>query len=292
MITSMTGFGRAHEIKNGREILVEIKSVNSRYFEINTKIPRSCSFMEERIKSQLKEKISRGKVEISVSLTSVQGKETVVTINENVVESYLAALRQAGEKFGLTDDVKISSIFEMNDAFNVMKADVDEEKLWEDVKEVVSEALEKFVAMRAVEGEKLKQDALEKLLAIEKMLTEIEVYSPQNVENYRKKLFERLSEILSSTQIDEARILTEAAIFAEKTAVDEETVRLRSHIEQFRTMLKNESLVGRKLDFLVQEINRETNTIGSKAQDLRITQNVVNMKSEIEKIREQIQNIE
>lgn len=288
----MTGFGREHRIISGREILVEIRSVNSRYYEFISKLPRSYMYLEEKLKTLLKGQISRGKVEISLSICNVEGRETQVTVNPTVVEGYVTALRGISEKYGLKDDLSLSNVFQMTDAFNVMKAEVDEEEIWQAVSEVAGAALEKFVAMRETEGAKMKADILEKLANVEAMVKQAEVYSPENVVVYREKLMTKMQEVLGSAHVDESRILLEAAIFSEKTAIDEETVRLHSHIHQFREMLDKEDIVGRKLDFLVQELNREANTMGSKAQDIRITRLVVDIKSEIEKIREQIQNIE
>ena len=292
MIRSMTGFGREHRIIGGREYLVEIRSVNSRYYEFNAKLPRAYMYLEEKLKTLIKGKISRGKVEISLSVYNISGKETAVSVNEGVVENYITALRAAGEKFGLMDDLTLSSVFRMTDAFNVVRAEEDEEEIWAAVKEVAEAALSRFVEMRETEGEKMKADVLEKLGNIEAMIEKVCEYSPDNVRAYREKLTAKMTEILGDKQIDEQRILLEAGLFAEKTAVDEETVRLKSHFSQFRGMLDSPEPVGRKLDFLVQELNRETNTIGSKAQDIRVTRIVVDVKSEIEKIREQIQNIE
>ncbi len=292
MIRSMTGFGREHRIIGGREYLVEIRSVNSRYYEFNAKLPRAYMYLEEKLKTLIKGKISRGKVEISLSVYNISGKETAVSVNEGVVENYITALRAAGEKFGLMDDLTLSSVFRMTDAFNVVRAEEDEEEIWAAVKEVAEAALARFVEMRETEGEKMKADVLEKLSNIESMIEKVCEYSPDNVRAYREKLTAKMAEILGDKQIDEQRILLEAGLFAEKTAVDEETVRLKSHFSQFRSMLDSPEPVGRKLDFLVQELNRETNTIGSKAQDIRVTRIVVDVKSEIEKIREQIQNIE
>lgn len=292
MIRSMTGFGREHRIIGGREYLVEIRSVNSRYYEFNAKLPRAYMYLEEKLKTLIKGKISRGKVEISLSVYNISGKETAVSVNEGVVENYINALRAAGEKFGLMDDLTLSSVFRMTDAFNVVRAEEDEEEIWAAVKEVAEAALSRFVEMRETEGEKMKADVLEKLGNIEAMIEKVCEYSPDNVRAYREKLTAKMAEILGDKQIDEQRILLEAGLFAEKTAVDEETVRLKSHFSQFRSMLDSPEPIGRKLDFLVQELNRETNTIGSKAQDIRVTRIVVDVKSEIEKIREQIQNIE
>ena len=288
----MTGFGREHRIIGGREYLVEIRSVNSRYYEFNAKLPRQYMYLEEKLKTLIKGKISRGKVEISLSVYNISGKETAVSVNDGVVENYITALRAAGEKFGLMDDLTLSSVFRMTDAFNVVRAEEDEEEIWSAVKDVAEAALARFVEMRETEGEKMKADVLEKLSNIEAMIEKVCEYSPDNVRAYREKLTAKMTEILGDKQIDEQRILLEAGLFAEKTAVDEETVRLKSHFSQFRSMLDSPEPIGRKLDFLVQELNRETNTIGSKAQDIRVTRIVVDVKSEIEKIREQIQNIE
>ena len=290
MLRSMTGYGRSQKILNGRDILVEIRSVNHRYYEYSSRIPRSYSYIDE--KALLKSGISRGKVEASVTINNIEGRDIVIGINKSAAEGYIAALRSVSDELGLKDDLKLSNLIKLPDIFTVQKAPDNEEQLWEDVSLVASEALEAFISMRCSEGERLKADVLEKAANIEKSICEVERLSPVTVENYRNKLRSKLEEILESRDIDEQRILTEAAVFAEKIAVDEETVRLRSHIAQLRTMLDSAEAVGRKLDFLVQEMNREVNTIGSKAQDLNVARVVVDMKAEIEKIREQIQNIE
>lgn len=292
MIKSMTGFGRERKTIGDYDISVEIRSVNNRYFELNTKIPRSCLFMEDKLKNLVKTKVSRGKVELSLSISNVQGKETAVSVNNLVVESYITALREAGKIYGLTDDLTLKDVFNMTDAFTISRPEEDEELLWNSVREVAEAALSNFISMRETEGVKMKNDLLDKLSNVENMVEQVCVLSPENVEIYRKKLYDKLCEVLNDRNIPEDRILLEAGIFSEKTAVDEETVRLKSHFSQFRTMLESGEPVGRKLDFLVQELNREVNTIGSKAQNLEITRIVVDAKSEIEKIREQIQNIE
>ena len=292
MIRSMTGFGRDHRIIDGREYLVEIRSVNSRYYEFNAKLPRQYMFLEEKLKSLVKSKMSRGKVEVSLSIYNIGSIETAVSVNDAVVENYINVLRATGEKFGLKDDLTMSTVFRMTDAFTIVRAETDEDKIWAAVKETAEAALERFVAMREAEGAKMKDDVLEKLANIEKMTLQVCEFAPETVTAYREKLFAKMQEILENKQIDEQRILLEAGIYAEKIAVDEETVRLKSHFVQFRDMMNSDEPIGRKLDFLVQEMNREVNTTGSKAQDLRITRLVVDMKSEIEKIREQIQNIE
>ena len=292
MLRSMTGYGRSQKILNGRDILVEIRSVNHRYYEYSSRIPRSYSYIDEKLKALLKSGISRGKVEASVTINNIEGRDIVIGINKSAAEGYIAALRSVSDELGLKDDLKLSNLIKLPDIFTVQKAPDNEEQLWEDVSLVASEALESFISMRCSEGERLKADVLKKAANIEKSICEVERLSPVTVENYRNKLRSKLEEILESRDIDEQRILTEAAVFAEKIAVDEETVRLRSHIAQLRTMLDSGEAVGRKLDFLVQEMNREVNTIGSKAQDLNVARVVVDMKAEIEKIREQIQNIE
>ena len=277
---------------NGRDITVEIRAVNHRYFEFNSRLPRSIGFAEERLKSMLQEHIHRGKVEVSVLLSSVEQADEKIIINKEIVRDYVEALRSVQEEFSLKDDLSLSDIMRMPDAFTVVKTETDEEQLWLDIKSTADEAIEHFLAMREAEGERMKQDILSRLTTIEGWVGEIEKASPQLVADYRKRLYDKMKDVLESANIDESRILLEAGIFSEKTAVDEETVRLHSHIAQFRSMLDGDGQVGRKLDFLVQEMNRETNTIGSKVQDVRVTGIVVDQKSEIEKIREQIQNIE
>ena len=294
----MTGYGRAQKIINGRDILVEVRSVNHRYYEYSSRIPRAYSYIDEKLKALLKSAISRGKAEVSVTINNIEGKDTVIAVNKDVAEGYVNALRSLNQQMGtdgecwLEDDIKLSKLLKMPDIFTIQKAPDDEEQVWADVAEVASEAIAKFVDMRTTEGERLFADVDSKADLILEMVGKVEELSPQTVENYRSRLYKKLSEVLESKNIDEQRILTEAAIFSEKIAVDEETVRLRSHIAQLKEMLVKEEAIGRKLDFIVQEMNREVNTIGSKAQDLNITKIVVDMKAEIEKIREQIQNIE
>lgn len=289
---SMTGFGRASGVTGGKEYLVEIRAVNSRYCELTVKLPRSFTYLEEKLKTLIKGTVSRGKTEVYLSVTDVESRSTAVTVNTAVIKNYLEEMRRCGNELGLNDNLALSDIFRMTDAFTVIRTEADEEEIWAAVKSIAEQALEKFTEMREKEGEKLRADVLEKLANIERMTEEVEKQSPLTTEAYRKKLYDKMTEILEDKQIDEQRILTEAAIFAEKTAVDEETVRLHSHFKQFREMCDSTEPIGRKLDFMVQELNRESNTIGSKAQDVNITKLVIEMKSEIEKIREQIQNIE
>lgn len=292
MIKSMTGFGRGHEVLNGRDITVEIRAVNHRYYEFSSRLPRAYTFAEEKLKSLLQGKISRGKVEVSVQVQNVTAVSEKITANKEVISDYVAALREIKDELSLTDDLSLSAILRLPDAFTVVKAETDEEQLWEDLKTVAERALANFIKMRETEGERMKADISERLTAIENNVSFVEERSPMIVENYRKRLYDKMCEVLEGKNIDENRILLEAGVFSEKTAVDEETVRLRSHIAQFREMLESAEPIGRKLDFLVQEMNRETNTIGSKVQDIEVTKIVVDQKSEIEKIREQIQNIE
>lgn len=291
MIRSMTGFGRGHAVLNGREITVEIRAVNHRYYEFSCRLPRSFTFAEERLKSLFQGKISRGKVEVSVLVQNVTAVSEKITANKEVIGAYVSALREIKDEFSLTDDLSLSAILRLPDAFTVIKEETDEEQLWEDLRTVCEEALTNFINMRENEGARMKADIASRLDLIEKNVAFVEERSPMIVESYRKRLYDRMCEVLEG-KADENRILLEAGIFSEKTAVDEETVRLRSHIAQFRSMLESAEPIGRKLDFLVQEMNRETNTIGSKVQDIEVTKVVVDQKSEIEKIREQIQNIE
>ena len=288
----MTGYGRTQKIINGRDILVEIRSVNHRYYEYSSRIPRTYNYIDEKLKALIKQNVSRGKIDINVTINNIEGKDTEIAINKGVAEGYVNALRSVADKLGVKDDITLSKLIKLPDIFNVQKTPDDEEQLWNDVSEVAGEAIEKFVRMRETEGEKLRNDVLEKTALILEMVQKVEKLSPQTVENYRNRLYHKLNEILESKEIDQQRILTESAVFAEKIAVDEETVRLRSHISQLTDLLDSCDAIGRKLDFIVQEMNREVNTIGSKAQDLNITRLVVDMKAELEKIREQIQNIE
>lgn len=292
MIRSMTGFGRAQQTIDGRDILVEIKSVNHRFFEFSSRVPRAYGYLEEKLKGYLQSKISRGKVEVGVSIVALEGAAVQVAINYELAKGYAEALRGLTEQLALRDDLSLSAIARFSDIFVVRKAAEEEEEVWAGVRPVLDEAAARFVQMREREGRRLKEDCQSRLCAIERAVARVEERSPQVVQEYRERLYRRLQEILADAKLEESRILTEAAIFADKTAVAEETVRLRSHIAQFREILEHQEPVGRKLDFLVQELNREANTIGSKAQDLEVARTVVEIKSEIEKIREQIQNIE
>ena len=292
MVRSMTGYGRAQAERGGRDITIEIKSVKKRNFEYTSPKPRSFAFLDDRLKKLVNATISRGKTELTLTVVNVSAPEASISANMELAKGYLEAIRSVSRTLEIPDDVTVSTLARFSDIFTTRKAETDEEQLWQDVRAVAEAAVENFMAMRAAEGEKLKADILSRLDYLERAVGEVETMSAQRVPHYQEKLYARLKALLADTGIDEARILTEAAIFADKTAVDEETVRLRSHIRQYRDILKLDEPVGRKLDFLTQEMNRETNTIGSKAQELDITRKVVDMKAEIEKIREQIQNIE
>ncbi len=292
MIKSMTGYGRGQLNINGRDILVEIRSVNNRYYDFNARLPRVYGYLEEKLKTFIQGSISRGKVEVSVSVFNNENKEQEIEVNREVAKGYIDALRDVNGELGLDDDLTLSCVARFPDVFNVRKVIEDEDFIWSMVKQAADTALEKFIAMRETEGERMKADIISRLDYILGLVEKVEEQSPKTVENYRNKLYSKMSDILEGKNIDESRILMEAAIFSEKIAVDEETVRLRSHIAQFRELLSSSEPVGRKLDFLVQEMNREANTTGSKAQDIEVTRIVVDIKSEIEKIREQIQNIE
>ena len=292
MIQSMTGFGRCQKTLGSRDITVEIKAVNHRYLEFSSRLPRSLGFIEDKLKAQVQSRIARGEVEVSVPVAEQKGSASRVTLNEGLALSYLEELRIFARKNGLTDDLTLSDFCRLPDLFTTRMAEVDEDALWRDISETADGALDSFIAMRRREGEKLSADLAAKLYNILTLVEAVERRSPETVEAYRQRLYKKLGELLADRQIDDSRVLTEAALFADKVAVDEETVRLRSHIDQFRHILTLEEPVGRKFDFLVQEMNREANTIGSKAQDAEMARIVVELKSEIEKVREQIQNIE
>ena len=295
MIRSMTAFGRAKATVGGKDITVEIKSVNNRFFDCSAKLPRSISYLEEKIKPYLQaHSISRGKVDVYVSLDVVDSPDINISIDEGYAAQYIAALRTLADKFDLKDDITVTRVAQNRDIFIQSAADEDEEKVWAELCVVLDAALEKFLAARAREGENIGADLLSKLDGISKKVDEIESLSQNDTQTYRQKLETKLRDMLSDNRIvfDENRILTECAIFADRVAIDEELVRLRSHFDAFRKILADDEPVGRRMDFLLQELNREINTIGSKASNSDITRRVVDVKCELEKIREQIQNIE
>lgn len=288
----MTGYGRSEQIVDGRAVTVEIKSVNHRYFEFSCRTTRGYSFLEEKLKSFLQGRITRGKVDAYISVEALESAQTQVLVNHSLAEGYVQALRELAERYGLRDDISVSTVSRYSDIFSVHKAPEDEEAVWNSVQQAAEEALKNFLAMREAEGERLRADVLSRAGTIMKLVDEIETRSPQTVAEYQERLRQKIQELLGDNTVDEQRLLTETAIFADKVAVAEETVRLRSHFRQMEEMMKTDAPIGRKLDFLVQEMNREANTIGSKAVDSKIAYLVVDIKAEIEKIREQIQNIE
>lgn len=292
MVKSMTGYGRCDENINGRDIVVEIKSVNHRYFEFSARVSRGYTFLEDKLKKYVQSKISRGKVDIYVSIGANDNEASVVEVNHSLAAGYINAMREIVERYDLPDDISVASLSRYNDIFTVHKAAEDEEQIWQTVLPALDKALESFINMRINEGKNMFEDISSRSETILQLVSKIEERSPQTVIEYRKKLQERIEEMLADTSVDEQRLLTETAIFADKVAVAEETVRLRSHFAQLDDMLKSDIPVGRKIDFLVQEMNREANTIGSKAVDSQIAYIVVDIKAELEKIREQIQNIE
>lgn len=292
MLKSMTGFGRAQKEIDGYVITVEIKSVNHRYFEFSSRIPRQYGFLDEKLKSFINSKVSRGKIECYVTVEALNTDTADVVVNHTLANAYVNALKEIAVTYDLKDDFGASAISRFPEVLVVRKSEEDEEKLWNYVKEVCDEAIKKFIAMRTVEGAKMKDDIYSRGQYILDCVSYIEERSPQTVKEYNDKLVERVHELLGDVSLDENRILQEVAVYADKVAVAEETVRLRSHIDQLNTFISSDEPVGRKMDFLVQEINRETNTIGSKANDVDIARKVVDIKAEVEKIREQIQNIE
>ena len=288
----MTGYGRAVETLNGREFTVELRSVNNRYLDCSVRLPRVLSFAEDAVKQAVKGSISRGKVDVFVTVRSEAGDEVQVSLNKAVLQGYLTAMRQMVDEYQVRDDISVASLSRMPEVFTLEKPQVDEEQLQEDLMAVVNKALEGYDAMRQAEGEALDRDLRSHGQTILELVSQVEAGSGKTVSDYRARLEAKIKEVLANTNIDESRILTEAAIFADKVAVDEETVRLRSHLKQMNTMLTTGGAVGRKLDFLLQEMNREANTIGSKCTDVNLARIVVDIKAELEKIREQTQNIE
>ena len=292
MVKSMTGYGRGEAVLNGRSITVEVRSVNNRYLDCSVKVPRLYIFAEDAIKSRVQGSISRGKVDVFVTLDNTQGEQEVISINQPVADSYYNALTTLRDRYELRDDISVSLLTRFQDVLLVEKSQEDVEAVAQDICTVLDAALADFTTMRQREGEKLAADIRSRAATITELLAKVEARSPQTVSEYRTKLETRMKDVLANTQLDESRILTEAAIFADKVAVDEETVRLHSHLEQLDEMLNSGVPIGRKLDFLIQEFNREANTIGSKCSDLEIARHVVDIKAEIEKIREQVQNVE
>lgn len=292
MIKSMTGYGGAKGSAEGLSVSIELKSVNNRYLDVSVKLPRTMLFAEEPIKAAVGRHISRGKVDVFVTVDQSASDDMEVRVNEPLLKGYIEALSAAAEKFGLQNDMTVMSLCRLPDVLSTDRREIDSSALMTGITEILERALTEYDAMRLREGEKLRDDVLARLETISRLTGVVEENAPKTVAEYRARLEQKLQEVLATANIDESRVLTEAAIFADKIAVDEETVRLRSHISQMRQMLADGSPAGRKLDFLIQEFNREANTIGSKCNDGALAKVVVDMKSEIEKIREQIQNIE
>ncbi len=292
MIKSMTGFGRCEVAENSRKFTVEMKAVNHRYLDVNIKMPKSLIFFESAIRSELKNYISRGKVDIFISYEDFSENTSTLHYNKEVAQEYLTYLRQMAADFGLDDDIRVSTLSKYPEVFTVEENGIDEEELWKELRKAVEGAAKMFVETRITEGENLKNDLIDKLDGMLKLVDFIDERSPQIIAEYRKKLEDKVKDLLGDTMVDESRLLTEITIFADKVCVDEEIVRLRSHIETTKKTLIDGGSIGRKLDFIAQEMNREANTILSKANDLEISNCAIELKTEIEKVREQIQNVE
>lgn len=292
MLKSMTGYGRCETMLEGKKIMVEIKSVNHRYADYNIRVPRHLGFLEEKVREYASHKITRGKIDIYVSVENYDEADRDIILNEELTKTYIEALENLRDKFGLRDDISVMSVARFGDIFKTERKEEDADKMWTLVRSVMDTALNDFTAMRVREGERIERDLRDRISYMEELAKTVDERSPQTVAEYRDKLYSKIKELLDDRDVDEGRILTEVAIFADKVAVNEETVRLSSHFEEFYQILDANLPAGRKLDFLIQEINRETNTIGSKASDVEIAKIVVTLKGEIEKLREQIQNIE
>ena len=292
MVKSMTGYGRSQQSVDGMNITVEIKSVNHRYFDFSSRTPRIYGFLDEKLKSYVQARVARGKIECYVQIDNLEDDSVVVEINHTLARGYADAFEKLSETYGIENNLNAGILARFNDVLLIRKEEADENKIWDAVKSVAEAAVDKFIDMRATEGEKLRDDICSRADIILEKVEYVEQRSPQTVKEYTDKLLTRLNDVLTNVNIDESRILTEAAIFADKVAVAEETVRLRSHLEQLKAFFDADEAIGRKMDFLVQEINREANTIGSKACDVEIARCVLDIKSEVEKIREQVQNIE
>ncbi|MFR8011286.1 MAG: YicC/YloC family endoribonuclease [Clostridia bacterium] len=291
MLRSMTGYGRAQSADENISVLVEIKSVNHRYFEFSARVPRLYGFLEDKLKGYVQSRVARGKIDMGVYIETLAAKNASVHLDMALAQAYIAALTPLTEVPELKNDVSVMSVARLPDVMNVTHDELDEEAVWETVQVAAAEAVDRFIAAREQEGERLRADILAKAESILRRVETIEARSPQTVAEYRQRMLDHMYAVLGESP-DEQRVLTEAAIYADKVAVDEETVRLRSHFQQLQEILSTDEAVGRRLDFLVQEMNRETNTIGSKAQDVEIVRAVLDIKSDIEKIREQIQNVE
>ncbi len=292
MLKSMTGYGRYEEIAGGKKIMAEIKSVNHRYADYSIKIPRYYGFLEDKLRCLIAERVTRGKIDVFITIESYGESDRDIILNEELTRDYLNALRELRDKFGLPDDISVMSVARYPDIFKTERRDEDEEEIWALVEHTVNQALDAFCDMRSREGGRIEKDLRGRIEYMKTLAAKVDELSPKTVEAYKERLYAKIKELLEDREIDETRLLTEVAIFADKVAVNEETVRLSSHFEEFYRIIESGEPAGRKLDFLIQEINRETNTIGSKAQDVEVAKIVVTLKGEIEKLREQIQNIE
>ena len=292
VLKSMTGYGRQETVIGGKKILAEIKSVNHRFADYNIKVPRHLGFLEDKVKKLASEYVTRGKIDIYINIESSEEADKDILLNSELAKSYIDALYELRDKFGLKDDISVSSVARYTDIFRAERREEDEDALWQSVKTVMENALEAFSSMRAREGERIEQDLRTRIEYMKELAAKVDERSPQTVKEYRDRLYARIKDVLEDRTVDEARVLTEAAIFADKVAVNEETVRLSSHFDEFNEIITSGEPAGRRLDFLIQEINREVNTIGSMARDLTIAKIGVTLKGEIEKLREQIQNIE
>lgn len=292
MLRSMTGYGRDEAVTDGKKILAEIKSVNHRYSDYNIKLPRYMGFLEDKIRKYVSSFITRGKVDIYIGVEYFEKADKEIILNKELAKNYIEVLKELRDEFGLSDDITVSKVAQNPDIFLTERVEEDEEEIWNSVRNVLDNALNSFVEMRSREGERIEQDLRQRIEYMSSLVHEIEARSPQTVQEYSDRLYEKIKEVLNGHEIDEARIITEVAIYADKVAVNEETVRLASHFDEFNNIINSGEPAGRRLDFLIQEINREVNTIGSKASDVNIAKTVVSLKGEIEKLREQIQNIE
>ena len=292
MLCSMTGYGRAQQILNGRDITIELRSVNNRYLDLSIKLPRLYTFAEEAVRTRLQGRLNRGKVDVYVTIRDAGAEKSQISLNRSVLEGYLTAMQEMVRDYSVQDDISAAALSRFSDVFTVEKAEEDEQQVKTDLLAVLDQALDAFVAMRQREGAALEKDLKAKCDTALELVDQVAQRSPATVAEYRSKLYDKMQEVLQSATIDESRILTEAAIYADKVAVDEEITRLKSHVDQMRSMLSTGGSVGRKLDFLMQEMNREANTIGSKGNDVTIARIVVDLKAELEKMREQIQNLE
>ena len=292
MIRSMTGYGRSQATIDGYSVVVEIKSVNHRFYEYSSRLPRGYGFLDDKLKTYLQQRVSRGKVDVYIQIHTVETVGSEVVVDHGLAEGYLTALRELAQRYNLREDVSATVLSRYPDILTIRQAEMDEEAVWAAVRQVTDEALDRFVAMRQVEGARMREDVLARAATIRQAVEVVERRSPETVREHMEKVENRMRELLAGVPVDEARLLNEAAVYADKVAVAEETVRLRSHLDQLEKFMDSDEAIGRKLDFLVQEINRETNTIGSKCSALDLTRIVVDIKAEIEKIREQIQNIE